>query len=453
MRKNDERYPRPERGSGENISQNNLVEVSANEIDFLFSALELIGTVPFFLDLFGDQVNEYLGLLYKCQLISDYVGGSDEDNPSFAINSSKEFFQSYNMDLFEILQGSVPNSNEFETFRKFQKELEHLECCFVSSSELAHRDSKVARLEVESSLLKDKLSKLGFNSGSFKLIEFYKKIAVIKEEDLESSCKKGFYATNEVLTTFRRLFRNSQRVARAVGIEANKISDAIDNDITSEYSTRFLRLFPRLKALYLRCFSDLNCVANTHWDYIPFDLQQLLESIAKQIFLNDCLQEEANSELLRVVKDFVIVIFKVSEDSKFNPKFKLSDLFLNLHNVDASVSSSIGYITILDLTQQLAKFPYVKQVTALANIPEDLHDIVFEVVLSEAFFEVESHDEDSLWEEMERLALRSHRQLRNTTGEKWYFHTELLTVSNSYSRGNAYAQVVTSAHGESPNPS
>jgi hypothetical protein len=62
-----------------------------------------------------------------------------------------------------------------------------------------------------------------------------------------------------------------------------------------------------------------------------------------------------------------------------------------------------------------------------------LHSIVFQVkpksftVFEEEDLEQISSDEISnLWEEAQGLVLRACKHLRNVTGEKWYFRTQLV---------------------------
>jgi len=91
----------------------------------------------------------------------------------------------------------------------------------------------------------------------------------------------------------------------------------------------------------------------------------------------------------------------------------------------APTSNRIAIKKIEDLTSKLKNLPFVERVKLVYNIPDDLHEIDFHLFISN-----EVNEPDTLWELAEWIAMQCHRELRQITGEKWYFHTDVILQSN-----------------------
>ncbi|WP_066426883.1 hypothetical protein [Anabaena sp. 4-3] len=116
-------------------------------------------------------------------------------------------------------------------------------------------------------------------------------------------------------------------------------------------------------------------------------------------------------------------------------KVRSSDLRL----IQSDTSTSHQIVTkIQKLVQKLAEFPQVKRVRAIALKYPDLHNIDFEV---ELLPEVELSYQS--WEQLQEIVIDCEWKLRDNSGEKWYFHSE---VVNQLSPVRDTTKVIVDSH-------
>lgn len=90
------------------------------------------------------------------------------------------------------------------------------------------------------------------------------------------------------------------------------------------------------------------------------------------------------------------------------------------------LDTSYLFIAIQNLTQELSELPNVETVRAVAALPEDMHNITFQIITSLEFRESPFAITQEFWELAETLAIEAHWRLQDSTGEKWYFHVDLV---------------------------
>ncbi|WP_254565569.1 hypothetical protein [Oscillatoria sp. HE19RPO] len=74
-----------------------------------------------------------------------------------------------------------------------------------------------------------------------------------------------------------------------------------------------------------------------------------------------------------------------------------------------------------ELVQTLSKIKGVKRVRAIAPRPTDLHWLQFDLAL-----QPDSELSDESWEKIQDLIIDAEWSLRDSTQEKWYFHSEVI---------------------------
>lgn len=99
---------------------------------------------------------------------------------------------------------------------------------------------------------------------------------------------------------------------------------------------------------------------------------------------------------------------------------KFSSFDLHLINTDKFGSSNV-IPEIKELTNKLSAFPSVKRVRAIAKNFPDLHELNFDIELEK---DTELSYEN--WEKLEDIVIEYEWKLRDKSGEKWYFHTQIL---------------------------
>ena len=107
------------------------------------------------------------------------------------------------------------------------------------------------------------------------------------------------------------------------------------------------------------------------------------------------------------------------------------------HNLAWKLLSSprTGLAEIKSLEQKLNALPGVEQVRLIFKKPDDIYSIVFQIkpklfaLLNEEEENIEQPNSDeisNLWKKAQSLVLQTCRHLRNITGKKWYFRTQLV---------------------------
>lgn len=342
----------------------------------------------------------------------------------------------------------LPSSDEFDKVSEVQQWLEqyleqcsHLERCFA----------------------------LGSHSAG--VIQFYTDLAKLEKETLIIVLRKAITASKKIKDAISSAQKAAPRLEKMLAWSFVQLNQ-LDNKTHEEKKV----FFERIKKISLRVYNRVTKiyvvlveVADTYWNYLPLELQEWLESYARQVFLNTYnlkfkrLFEQAFGkfdyayEPTGRAKKLVVSVFKAAEKNKSRPKLRLLN-FIEKVSLEPVISSSssgntdsvFGETVIKSFTQELVRLPNVERVRAVAVIPGDIHSITFQINMSLQFMEGEFADIQEFWEAAESLALHTHRQLRDSTGEKWYFHTELVEDFSDYPNSSeiiafAYAQSIDSS--------
>jgi hypothetical protein len=102
-----------------------------------------------------------------------------------------------------------------------------------------------------------------------------------------------------------------------------------------------------------------------------------------------------------------------------------------------SAFTNKGLVEVRLLKNKLQKLAGVQQVKLVFKKPGDLHNVVFQIKTKalvpfseeekeEIFNEPDSDEMKNLWNNAQDLVLQTCKHLRETTGEKWYFRTQLV---------------------------
>jgi hypothetical protein len=99
--------------------------------------------------------------------------------------------------------------------------------------------------------------------------------------------------------------------------------------------------------------------------------------------------------------------------------------------------SETGIPEIRALEQTLRNLPGVEQIKRVLDKPGDLHNITFLVYAPNEVDENGNFAKvGKLWQTTQKLASEARKQLRDSTGERWCFRTELvndISLSRAYS--------------------
>ncbi|BAZ87816.1 hypothetical protein [Dolichospermum compactum] len=94
--------------------------------------------------------------------------------------------------------------------------------------------------------------------------------------------------------------------------------------------------------------------------------------------------------------------------------------------------NSFGLSKIQELIQNLSNLEGVESVKAVLK---NVHSVVFQIKLStlseqetpdDFEYEIEVNDSEQIWKEAQDLVLKTCCHLRDITGEKWYFFTQIV---------------------------
>lgn len=338
----------------------------------------------------------------------------------------------------------LPSSDEFDKISEVQQWLEqylehcsHLERCFA----------------------------LGFDSTG--VMQFYTDLAKSEKETLTVALNKAIMAIKKIkdaISSAQKAAPRAEKILEWSFIQLNQLDNKTEEEkkvFFDKFKKISLKIYERATKIYVAVVE----VADNDWNYLPVELQEWLESYARQVFLNTCdfkfkgLFEKAFGEFdyayepTGIAKKLVVSVFKAVEENKSRPKLHLLN-FVERVNLEPVVTSSrlgstdsvFAKTAIKNFTQELVKLPNVERVRAVAVTPGDIHSITFQINISPQFMEGEFTDIQELWETAESLALQAHRQLRDSTGEKWYFHTELIEDFSDYPNSN---EIIAFAYGQS----
>jgi hypothetical protein len=99
--------------------------------------------------------------------------------------------------------------------------------------------------------------------------------------------------------------------------------------------------------------------------------------------------------------------------------------------------SGTGVPEIKALEQTLRNLPGVEKIKCIVDKPGDLHNITFLVYAPNEVDENGNFAKvGKLWQATQKLASEARKQLRDSTGERWCFRTELV---NDLSPSRAYS--------------
>ncbi|HEY9669692.1 MAG TPA: hypothetical protein V6C91_22960 [Coleofasciculaceae cyanobacterium] len=350
--------------------------------------------------------------------------------------------ENWKMSLPEILQGSsepAPSSDELNKACEVQEHMEHLERCFASDSKIA----KTAELEAELGCLKEEISDL----ETIAVARFYKELieAEASNETIKTAWAKGLAATKRIVSLLISLNRISGWCRKVVVLRTRRIDLCTDAAKLKLLSEKYFKLlYKRFAKEYIR----ITEVVDTYWNYVPVELHEVIESLAKRVFLLEPSKELAPPEFFTALNNLVLSVFRASERSKTKPKLRFSEIFNEFKpkwvQPEVLPSASMAMATIRDLANELAQLQGVEEVRAIAESPDDLHSITFELRMSPSFVDEDFEASENLWEKAERLALQFDRQLRKVTNEKWYFYTDLVKEFSGYSGNNDHDVAVIS---------
>jgi hypothetical protein len=419
VRKNDERNPRPERGSGEKGSQNRA---------------------------YDDWVAHF-GTFQRIAEMRDFEN-YDVSNLDIIREIAEALHEKLNM---SAISPALPNSEQLDKLNEVENRLKrypHLERCYFAS------DATIAELR-----------------------KFYSEIARLQneDEDIESAFERGITSLKKTIKALRSLERlglHSKRALVIMGIQPDsslpsELSEMDFSHFSDKQREKFLRIGGRIHKSSLEAYKTISSVTKMSWHYLPIEVQNVLESLARRALLHipsleeleqelihDCLVDQLD-ELINTYKALALTVFAAVENGKGKPKLYLLELFeswdFNRCGSEQKLTKSLVMTEIQELTHDLAELSGVVKVEAVIRTPGDLHRIVFQIQVSEDIDEDSSFDStEDLWEVATRMAFRSHKRLRESTSEKWYFDVVLNEDFNSdYPNSN---RVVAVAHAESSNP-
>ncbi len=303
------------------------------------------------------------------------------------------------------------------------------------------------------------------------LREFYSEIAQAQGQDLESAYDQALVSLKEVIDAFKALKRIQSKIEKVAAwagtsSETSKLSE-IDLKFASDKQTRkFYRIITKFYKIIIESYDSMTNAVKTSWDYLPVELQEPLESMARQVILclpraegsnneasTTCLSE-AFLKVNSIYSTFAVSVFAAVEASKSKPKLQLLELFRGWdfsHNIAEHRSiANLAMDEIQELAENLVALSGIEQVEAITYVSGDLHRVTFHLKLSPNVDANNGFDNlEDLWEVAEKMALRAHRRLRKSTGEKWYFHTTLDEGFSDYPNSN---NVVAVAHAQFNNP-
>lgn len=421
VRKNDERNPRHTRGSGDNASQKRASDNWITHFD----------------------VFQRIAKMYKFEKY-------DVDNLDVIREIAEALHENLNMSAISPV---LPNSEELDKVNEVEhylKRYPHLERCYFAS------DSTIVELR-----------------------KFYSEIAYLQneDEDVESAFEHGTTSLKKVikaLNSLRRLGLHSKKILIVIGIQPDKSLssesseiDEVDFSYLSEKQReKFCRITGKIHKSTLEAYKTICFVAETSWNYLPIEVQNALESLARRSLLYiselEKLSEELSQtylsnrldELANLYNVLVITVFSAVENSKDKPKLCLLRLFeswgFDCSASEQSLMASLAMTEIQELAGILVELPGVARVEAVIRTPGDLHRIDFRLVLSEHGDEDNRfYSTEDLWEVAARIAFRSHKRLRESTGQNWYFNVTLDEDFSDYPNSN---RIVAVTHAESNHP-
>jgi hypothetical protein len=349
-----------------------------------------------------------------------------------------------NMNLTkDVLPGSSEgiSPEDLGKANEIQKRMELLESCFAFDSDAA----KAAQFDSE---LFIGLTQKTRPSHVAEMARFYAKLAQLKGERFKESFEKGLKANQKVLDAFKSIDRTLERIGKVSQWSREKVKDFADDpkdDLKNEFMNRVgavnLKLLQRLDNAY----KQIADISESYWIYLSFDMQEILESMARHVLIKGIVKSfNACLEADWAISDFSKSIFSAVEAGKSQPKLRVLDLNIS---PETEKTIKIGRDTIQSLTQELVELPHIEEVRAVFDDPvsNDLHDARFYLRLSpEAALDSSSDAIESLWEIAEDLVFSSNVELRKLTGEKWYFHAQIVEDFSDYPNSN---RIIAVSHG------
>jgi hypothetical protein len=254
---------------------------------------------------------------------------------------------------------------------EIQKRMEYLELCLASNDQDARLAEFNAELSAELIYLKSKIQ----DDKLFALIEAYAEVARDKNETLKVTLQKGFFAINKLdklLSTLRRTSYRGKRFSEWLVLQVDSIDSKPDPE---KFLDKVTKVVIRLCKTFTITHNSISAIAESHWDYLPKEFQEIVESQARQLFLrenvsrSDCCELDASastgsrSELVQAIivemakfddarAVFIKSIFELVESSKSKPKVcayvlheSLDDEFEDqkIHAQECSKEDEFGY--------------------------------------------------------------------------------------------------------------
>jgi hypothetical protein len=320
VRKDDERNPRPVRGSDDEGSQNS----AARESRFAFS--ELVNRFKVEILFSGEDLEKL------CLIVAVYDKVRDHVNTCVSIlNGAYENFKPHEKRNMNLTKGILPGSNEgvssedLGKANEIQKRLELLERCFASDSDAARSAEFDAELSAKLVRLKKE-----YPNHVIEVIRFYSKLANLEGESPKEAWLKGFDATKKLVDAFKSIDRALERIGKiSRWWDENEKLGNFEGDSEGKD-----RLVNRIKPIALKLFKQVDDaymqiadISDSFWIYLPSELQEIIESMARHVFLKN-VHSDLNACFERhwVISDFPTSIFASAERGKSRPKLRVLDL-------------------------------------------------------------------------------------------------------------------------------
>jgi hypothetical protein len=287
--------------------------------------------------------------VYKRQSVSDHVDGSGVN--TLLIPTELNFWQMSVSQLLQGLNSPAPSSDDMKRADEIQKHIKHLGHCLASNDHDARIAEFNAELNAELMYLKAKIP----NDESFAIISSYAQVAREKNESLRIAFHKGFFVINELdklLCLISRTSKRSKKISEWLILQAEHISSEPNPE---KLFNKVSRVFLKFCNTFTKAHNSISGLTNLYWDYLPKELQEIVESQARRLFLNkETLKTDyselditslaewqlsfvermlsGSSELDKAKVAFIECVFKAVEASRSKPKISVSAI---LHSSSA----------------------------------------------------------------------------------------------------------------------
>lgn len=277
-------------------------------------------------------------------------------------------------------------------------------------------------------------------SGKAGIAEFYTELAQSEGSTLEVVQSRALAAIDELTRAFWVLDRTSKRADKVIRWSENQMKQAVSRSEQEIILNRVNRVNHRIYSKFVKIFQSIARIVDASWNYLPVELQVMTESLAKRLYLREqsILLSNLHDDYFRIVppnfretlKGLIFLVFDIAERNKGKRNLELFKLFEGnekISRLQAEAKSpsktEVGLTEIKEVVQKLAELPNVEQVRAIANNPNNLYEVTFEVLPSN----IDSPENGELSKKAIALVIDAEWKLSDVTNnESWLFGVQMV---------------------------